>query len=293
MRSQHQSGRQKLAEKVYQQLIKAFDTDNFTDWVFDESKYTDMFDGIFTLFDSINKDLDFQERSTKPVDISYYYDVVPPYCSGFAPFLGYTFCNMKPTEVGSLLDEKFPNPDILDCDYLDDILAEIQNTIAEGYGYDPGIKGGIDYDFPAESIASLNVVSALRWLVRNRTMLLRTVSQPVASVYSATPQTNSANANPVPLSWLGQVADLAEILHRLEKGGIIDLKKYFGSGGKGIDLCRGLANVFAFREEKAIDNLNGYLSHLKKSVGPGEIDEEVMRKIGRKRGGKMDNMMPS
>ncbi|GAA3992350.1 hypothetical protein [Hymenobacter antarcticus] len=299
MRSEHISGRQKLAERVYQLLVKAFDTSNFTQWYFDEKVFTediekDISHRLYDYFDSINNKKDFKDREPNEdndSNCSYFYDSIPPYSSGFASYLGYMLGILKPVEVGAVLDEKFPNPDVLDCDYLDDILAEIQNTIAEGHGYDPGQNGGIEYGFPAERITSPNLDSAYRWQVRNRTRLLRIQSYPVTPTVP-TSQPVQANASPVLLQWLGQVADLAELLHRLEKGGIIDLKRYFENGGKGIDLCRGITNVFAFREEKVVDNLNGYLSHLKKSVGPGEIDEGVMIKIGRKRGGKMDNMMP-
>lgn len=291
MRPQSTSGRQKIAERLYQLLIKAFNTHDFTEWVENLYVYVDFNTGLHNYYDALFEKREITQRTNAALNEDYF-DVLPPYSSGFVPYLGYKFCILKPVEVGTLLDTKFPNPDVIDCDYIDDIIAEIQNTVEEGYGFDPVQPDGLDYEFSVERIFHSNIESGFRWLVRHRTRLSKLpVQSPVEhQPEPLTPQV-PIPAISIPLQWLGQVADLAELLHRLEKGGTISLKSYFDKGGKGVDLCRGFANVFAFREEKAVDNLNGYLSHLKKSVGPGEIDWDVMRKIGRKRGGKMGDIL--
>lgn len=97
-----------------------------------------------------------------------YNDILPAYCSRFKSYLGYRLATCKPVEVGAILDHKFPRPDETDCDYLTDILAEIELEVSQGLGYDPGQFNGIDIYMSAEPSIQVNLKTAARWAVKAR-----------------------------------------------------------------------------------------------------------------------------
>jgi len=289
MRTPYLSERRRIADRIYHVFVRAFGTHDFTEWKSYpvEEAPNSLYNALreYTTIIEVRNSLD--SRTYRELDTSYL-DIMPPYCSRFTPYFGYKLCTYKPVDIGMLLDAKFETPDATDCDYLEDVVAEIQDYVARGIGFDPGHDDGLDYLLPAESIVTANIDSSLRWIVRTRTRLVNTPA------FTPPTQTVSTKPQKAPrIEWYGEVTDLAEILHRLERGGKISLKKYFENGGKGVDLCRRLIDIFYFGDSKAVDNLNGYLSHLKKAFGPGEIDEGVMQKIGRKKGGKMGDSMPT
>ncbi|UOR03723.1 hypothetical protein MUN82_12270 [Hymenobacter aerilatus] len=92
----------------------------------------------------------------------------------------------------------------------------------------------------------------------------------------------------------GGVADMAELLYRLEKGGFINLKEFMNDGNVS-ELCRRICYIFNFSGKDPISNLKAYLSDLKvkDSLGEGPVKLEDLKPIGRSRGGKMDSVLPA
>jgi hypothetical protein len=84
------------ANEKYSKLFAKFRTHNFLDW------------GVLT---------QVQEEG--------YLKAVPPYCERFDEFLGYWLSGGTPINVSATLEEFFPEPDEVDCSYLEDVLIEL------------------------------------------------------------------------------------------------------------------------------------------------------------------------
>jgi hypothetical protein len=96
-------------------------------------------------------------------------------------------------------------------------------------------------------------------------------------------QEERALLKPSGLKWLKGVNALAELLHRLERGGYIDLGGYFAERNTGINLARNLCQLFELPGANTVGNLNNYITTLKTALGPGRVDGKVLTRIGRKR----------
>jgi hypothetical protein len=99
----------------------------------------------------------------------------------------------------------------------------------------------------------------------------------------AVQQEDKALLKPSGLKWLKSVNALAELLHRLERGGYIDLGGYFAERNTGINLARNLCQLFELPGANTVGNLNNYITTLKTALGPGRVDGKVLTRIGRKR----------
>lgn len=91
--------RQTQAEEAYQGLFAMFKTHRFIDW------------GILT---------QVQEDG--------YTTAVPPYCFRFDEFLGYWLSGCEPQGVPAIMEKYFPEPDEMDCSYLEDVLAGLEKV---------------------------------------------------------------------------------------------------------------------------------------------------------------------
>lgn len=177
--------RQFFDERLYLRYVYTFGTLDFTEWnqypekIVSKPFWPDLSEQIASAVQNlerakhnwyVSKDglekLRFNPKAGvyKPE----YNDIVPTYCSGFKSYLGYRLSHCKPVEVSSILDYKFPRPDDTACDYLTDILSEIELEISQGLGYDPGQYNGIDVCLPAEPAIQTNIKNVTRWIERAR-----------------------------------------------------------------------------------------------------------------------------
>jgi hypothetical protein len=135
-RSQTPGERRAQAEEEYNQLYKKYRTHNFLDW------------GTLTQV--------HEEDANRKV---------PPYCYRFDEFLAFWLGGEHTYEVPQIMNEFFPEPDSIDCDYLEEILATLANIwggprdiyIAHK-GSKLGIGPGVGHNY------ANNVARAQRWL---------------------------------------------------------------------------------------------------------------------------------
>ena len=178
--------RQMFDERLYAAYRYTFRTSDFTQWTiypnfFETEQFwpdfqRHIFEGIYYLEPSQDYRNVIKDNSEKPrfnpiagVYKPEYNDIIPAYCSGFKSYIGYRLSTCKPVEVGEILDNKFPRPDETDCDYLTDILSEVEIEVSQGLGYDPGQCNGIDIYMPAEPVIHANLKTAARWVIKART----------------------------------------------------------------------------------------------------------------------------
>ena len=110
-------GRRELAEEQYQKLYAKFRTHKFIDW------------GILAAV----------EEEGQLV-------AVPPYCYRFDESLAYWLSGCEPIDVPALMERFFPDPDELDCMYVDDLVAELERIATWGkqvYMTSKGSKLGV------------------------------------------------------------------------------------------------------------------------------------------------------
>jgi hypothetical protein len=124
------------AEEIYQKLFAKFKTHKFIDWAISTQ---------------------FQEED--------YTTSVPPYCFRFDEFLGFWLSGGLPQEVPATMEKYFPEPDEMDCSYLEDVLAELEkvgggprDVYTTWKGSKVGIGPGVCWCY-AE-----NVVRAQKWV---------------------------------------------------------------------------------------------------------------------------------
>jgi hypothetical protein len=96
------------------------------------------------------------------------------------------------------------------------------------------------------------------------------------------------------IPWKHGLNDFAELLYKLERTGVIDLKSFFENGGKGIDLARSFCLIFSFNSttKNPVATLNTYISEIRKGLGNGAYDLGILKAIGRSRTGTMDDILP-
>jgi hypothetical protein len=87
------------AEGKYQELFTKFLTHNFLDW----------------------------NSSTSEAE-SDYSTSVPPYCYWFDEFLGYWLSHCLTEDVPAIMAKYFSEPDEMDCDYLEEVLVELDKV---------------------------------------------------------------------------------------------------------------------------------------------------------------------
>ncbi|KUG07495.1 hypothetical protein ASU33_14210 [Solirubrum puertoriconensis] len=94
----------------------------------------------------------------------------PPYTAGFAEGLAYMFANQPAAEVSLLLNGFFPEADEVDCDYLLEVLAHIEETRY----CEQGVGCGVAFVFWGTEYAPVCMAAAREWVAVKRAALGQT-----------------------------------------------------------------------------------------------------------------------
>ena len=285
--------RNKQAEMAYQAIRGQFKTNDYLRWEL------------------------FEEAPTGEEVQRNYDELIPPYSLRYPTMLGFVFSCIEPITVPHVLDAHFSKPDRLDCDYINDVLIEIEKIVSANYSFSPKSSDGIDYyngcenesqmmeatyagvntDNKFTELVTKNIERARKWLVRNEeslSTLKHNHDTPAADVSTSVNRVNSsAQATPTAtrempvIEWAGKVADLAELFYRLARAGFIDLAAHRSPEGNLLGVCRHICQVFQVapaHREGAAKNLYAYLSKFTpEQLTKGEIDEATLsRSTGRK-----------
>lgn len=101
------------ANVQYSYLFDRFQTHNFLDWHY-KSQLPDL------------SNWDFEKHPYNVREEVNLIKAVPPYCDRFDEFLGYWLSRGTSINAPATLEEFFPNPDEIDCSYLEDVLNELE-----------------------------------------------------------------------------------------------------------------------------------------------------------------------
>ena len=155
-------GRRELAEEQYQKLYAKFRTHKFIDW------------GILT---------DVEEEGQLMA--------VPPYCYRFDEFLAYWLSGCEPIDVPALMERFFPDPDELDCLYVDDLVAELERIATWGKqvymtskGSRLGVGSGVCWCYAENVARAKKWVADVRKAVAKKETGLKQTTARVKSAYS-------------------------------------------------------------------------------------------------------------
>jgi hypothetical protein len=194
------------------------------------------------------------------------------YTDQFEENLGLSLRQWRVVEVAGNLQKCFPTCDALDCEYLEDVLSELQ--LPAHWSQNRSIAG------PGERFTQ-NALRVIRWISQQRARLGVPPVLPPAK-----PSTGKGGIEAT-LPFLGTVSDLALILYTLERQGKIDLQAYRAQGGNVAALCRTLCRVLPPAASSSGNPAQALQLALGKippgSHGPGPIEDKVLINMGRKR----------
>ncbi|WP_125921672.1 hypothetical protein [Hymenobacter lapidarius] len=191
------------------------------------------------------------------------------------------FGNCDVYMVRPYLNKQWKHIDIIDLEYLKGVFAEIRLRIVEASTSLLGRKNYycsiLDRFVDCDKRVVANCELAELWLEEKRQSMNQT------SIQLPSPVRN----DPSSLNWTGSVADLAELLYRMARGGFIDLAAHRGPDGNLSALCRHVCQLFQVpptASKNAATALSTYLSKFTpEQLSQGHVDEEVLSKAnGRK-----------
>ena len=272
------------AEATYHSVREQFASNNFLDWVIEDKLPSG----------------EIRERK--------FSDLIPPYCRRYTTMLGFIFSGISPAEVPRVLDGHFPGLDRIDLDYVRDVIQEIDDIVSSNYSFSPNSPSGVDYyngfrgglamedaglagqltDNSLMRRVLPNVERARQWVATYETTIDRTFTSSNVSLVAGSDDESNADDISVfelpGLKWKGKGADLAEVIYRLAKAGLIDLREYRVPNGKNMSgLCRHICQLFQVSENKreaAAKNLKANLSKFApEDLEPGPVDELVIFKV--------------
>jgi hypothetical protein len=243
------------ANVTYSYLFDRFQTHNFLDWHYKYQLY----------------DIATWDYEKHPVNVKEEVNLikaVPPYCERFDEFLGYWLSCGTPINVPFTLEGFFPNPDEIDCSYLEDVLDELEriggnpnDVYITVKGSSIGIGPGI-----CECYAR-NIARAQRWVSEVKVRLQKHIDTPTAKP-KALIQQISTIPNTVPLaSLLKNGFSISELNQLLSKLGMVKDARHCIDSKAGI----WVAVIEALRVKKLLDTSNSKSLHaaLVKEYGEG------------------------
>jgi hypothetical protein len=175
------------------------------------------------------------------------------------------FSDASAVEVAPAIDNWFPNADLIDVEYLDNILDEVEGRVIDlqdNFTIDNGIAGYV-YDtlnliiYPSNRLT--RNISAARKVLKSKRKLLRqqefgynstSDGNQRVSYIARLPAVLEPNNSPIKeaepaLQWRGSVAELAALIVELAEKGYINLPGQTNSYGPTWEkVCRSITSLF-------------------------------------------------
>lgn len=244
---------------------------------------------------------------------------VPPYCSMFPNYLAWRLTEIYLPEVLPMLKSLFPQPDLMDCQYLRDVLSKHQamgihdfKPIELQQAPDNGISPEDDpykeyWIWGGDDKYLLNTERLSSWLLEHEEQLNTAKTDEKKQLVVDT------LISPLPFTVLPglkwhkdrSIADIAELFYRLAKGGFIDLREYREPNDGSLSaLCRHICHLFQVPPERSKDPaaaLKAALSTLLRGdeMHPGPVNEQLLwekpldRRPGNPKSARIAAVIPS
>ena len=202
------------------------------------------------------------------IKLPYRKEPTQPYGAGFPLYLVGLLRKLPFKDVKKTLHVCFPECDEMDCEYLEEVLEELQLQIkrVRDRPMSPYTRWG--------ELFIANAAKVNNWIAKQHLRLAKEAG-------------GGKNLMEATLPFHGTISSVVELLYRLERRGSISILTYRNNHGKLGDLALTLCGVFPPTGSSSKNVAQAIERELRKipisKLGPGPIDENVLAGMGKKR----------